>query len=222
MKNTKWTRSEKLLFLTPGLFLGIVGVSIYGSRASRSIEAALENIGIPTTQSAKKNSCQSNLKQMGLGVFQYVRDYDEQYPLIATSGQSYGWADAIQPYIKSTQIYHCPKNVEVVSKNPTARGYTDYFYNARLSDLNQGRVNLAAQTVMFGEGTSSDARYAKLQLPQKWIDEPTSPARLHYQHKSATINGANYAFADGHVKWLPPQDVSTAPAKTGVWTFAIQ
>lgn len=32
-------------------------------------------------ENARRSSCQSNLKQIGLGVAQYVQDYDERYPL---------------------------------------------------------------------------------------------------------------------------------------------
>ncbi len=31
-------------------------------------------------ENARRSSCQSNLKQIGLGVMQYIQDYDEKYP----------------------------------------------------------------------------------------------------------------------------------------------
>lgn len=34
-----------------------------------------------TRENARRSSCQSNLKQVGLGIMQYVQDYDEKYPL---------------------------------------------------------------------------------------------------------------------------------------------
>src|SRR5688500_3211019 len=36
-------------------------------------------------ENARRASCQSNLKQIGLGVMQYVQDYDERYPAWARS-----------------------------------------------------------------------------------------------------------------------------------------
>lgn len=222
MNRKKWTISEKLLWVSPLLLLGFGGAAIYLPDASRSIEAALETLGVPTREMPRRSSCQSNLKQMGLGAMQYLRDYDEKYVLVATKGTAYGWADLLQPYLKSTAIFHCPKNSQIVSPKPNLPGYTDYFYNARLRNLNQANVEFSAQTVLFGEGSSSDARYAKTQLPPEWVSLPKSPARLHFQPKSATINGANYAFADGHVKWFEPQRIGTAPARNGGWTFAIR
>src|SRR6188472_4028670 len=57
-------------------------------------------------ENARRSSCQSNLKQIGLGIMQYTQDYDEKYPEFNPSGL--GWAAATQPYLKSTQILQCP------------------------------------------------------------------------------------------------------------------
>ena len=56
-------------------------------------------------ENARRSSCQSNLKQIGLGVLQYTQDYDEFYPMFiqygGTNATQQGWAQVIQPYIKS-------------------------------------------------------------------------------------------------------------------------
>src|SRR5438105_732485 len=68
---------------------------------------------------ARRSACQSNLKQIGLGVLQYVQDYDERLPLQGDDScytpSTTGFMDStcstpsalrsIQPYIKSTQVY---------------------------------------------------------------------------------------------------------------------
>ena len=72
-------------------------------------------------ENARRSSCQSNLKQIGLGLIQYTQDYDEKlvnsYYGSATNpqnssipGSNYKWMDAIQPYMKSTQIFTCPSD----------------------------------------------------------------------------------------------------------------
>lgn len=222
MKRKKWTISEKLLWATPLLFVGLVSAMVYLPDASRSFEATLETLGIPTREMPRGRACQSNLKQIGLGVMQYVRDYDEKYPLAMTNGAEFGWAGLLQPYLKAPSLFHCPKNAQIVSTNPAPPGYTDYFYNARLSTQNIANVDFPNRTLLFGEGVSSDARSAKTQLPPNWVKQSKSPARLHFRAKSATINGANYTFADGHVKWFEPQNIGTAPASKGGATFSIR
>src|ERR1700739_5005035 len=57
-------------------------------------------------ENARRASCQSNLKQMGLGLIQYVKDYDDYYPIYNQgTGNVYG---EIDPYVKSAQTYTCP------------------------------------------------------------------------------------------------------------------
>ena len=69
-------------------------------------------------ENARRASCQSNLKQIGLGLLQYVQDYDEALPPSAVGGvaaatnnaTAYKWMDAIYPYVKSEQIFVCPSD----------------------------------------------------------------------------------------------------------------
>ena len=76
-------------------------------------------------ENARRSSCQSNLKQIGLGLIQYSQDYDELSVRCyygnnqgasnapgstdeASNGPRYKWMDAIFPYVKSEQIFVCP------------------------------------------------------------------------------------------------------------------
>ncbi len=64
-------------------------------------------------ENARRASCQSNLKQLGLGLMQYTQDYDEkcpQGPLTGSGTDGMGWAGQIYPYVKSTQIFVCPSD----------------------------------------------------------------------------------------------------------------
>src|SRR4028118_2247831 len=65
-------------------------------------------------ENARRSSCQSNLKQIGLGILQYVQDYDERYPMYridsATTGLRSTWFAQAQPYLKSTQLFACPSD----------------------------------------------------------------------------------------------------------------
>jgi prepilin-type N-terminal cleavage/methylation domain-containing protein/prepilin-type processing-associated H-X9-DG protein len=68
-------------------------------------------------ENARRTSCQSNLKQIGLGLLQYTQDYDETLTrsFYGTAGDSdnaanYKWMDAIFPYVKSEQLFTCPSD----------------------------------------------------------------------------------------------------------------
>jgi len=73
-------------------------------------------------ESARRTSCLSNLKQMGLGVMMYVQDYDETYPTDihtdstvpetgwwGTTGLWF-WPATIYPYVKNMQVFRCPSS----------------------------------------------------------------------------------------------------------------
>jgi prepilin-type N-terminal cleavage/methylation domain-containing protein/prepilin-type processing-associated H-X9-DG protein len=69
-------------------------------------------------EKARQTACLSNTKQMGLGIMQYVQDYDETYPMGSFSSSGVGmtaaevaidrWYKAIVPYTKNTDIRSCP------------------------------------------------------------------------------------------------------------------
>jgi prepilin-type N-terminal cleavage/methylation domain-containing protein/prepilin-type processing-associated H-X9-DG protein len=92
-------------------------------------------------ENARRSSCMSNLKQMGLATMQYTQDYDEKlYPhrfnlpsgtvnslsketgslISGTALQREFWPSLLQPYMKSWQIFICPSN-----PNGWARWNTD-------------------------------------------------------------------------------------------------
>src|ERR1700682_886826 len=66
-------------------------------------------------ENARRASCQSNLKQIGLATIQYVQDYDERFPDFGCTGlASYiddtGIGIKLQPYVKSYQVFVCPSD----------------------------------------------------------------------------------------------------------------
>ena len=122
-------------------------------------------------ENARRSSCQSNLKQIGLGIIQYQQDYDESFPLVqVASGSDFGWAGVIQPYLKSTQIYTCPSGgFDNTQSNPSFNNYTQYLYNRRLNTTTASSTEPAAgrnvseiarppQTVMLTDGSDGRAR----------------------------------------------------------------
>src|ERR1044071_7410166 len=85
-------------------------------------------------ENARRASCQSNLKQLALGITQYTQDYDESFPISTTNTATYvaggptiGWADGIYPYVKSLQVYQCPSEPFAPNASPSNAGYTDYY-----------------------------------------------------------------------------------------------
>lgn len=159
----------------------------------------------------------------------YDQDYDERLPSTAvnaianvTSSNPYGWADALQPYLRSTQIFQCPSETNSANStvnagtgtapDPTALGYTDYYYNGNLSQVSDASFNSPAETIMLGDGNTADSRYTydgcvytALSGSPSGTACSTGGAQSYITNMTGAgrhLDGGNYAFADGHVKWL--------------------
>ena len=159
-----------------------------------AIIAILAAILFPVFQKVRENarraSCQSNLKQLGIAVTQYVQDYDEKYPRIYGSnapGDTIGWADAVQPFVKSTQVLHCPDDSTATSSDPNNTGYSSYASNGNLSYYD-GSLN-------GGSGGQSGQPLSVFQQPASTImllDDGTYKAS---NYKPYYADGTNNGYA---------------------------
>ena len=151
--------------------------------------------------------CSSLLKQVGLGFAQYTQDYDDKLPPIASGGSTYGWVDAIFPYVKSEQIFNCPQQKSGWQSNSKAGRHTSYPLNARLARQSISKITAPTRQILSLDGNDgtdrTDARYSLSQIPTKWRQNAASPL---YRHKGT----ANYLFADGHVESLLPWRITDA------------
>lgn len=181
-------------------------------------------------ENARRSSCQSNLKQIGLGFMQYTQDYDEKFPLptqnfqgpslkqtvAGTPGVTYltsdgaaddyyfSWMDGIFPYVKSVQIFACP------SGRPLAPNYGSYGYNYYIAGVN---VAPAGKNPLALSAINRPAEIA-LSCDMNWGSNAYNLYAGYYQaYGKAGVNaphdqifvrhldGTNFLFADGHVKW---------------------
>lgn len=180
-------------------------------------------------QFQKHHSCRFNLEQIGLAVMQYSQDYDERMPIIAVNAvaesvspfaKPYGWADALYPYCKSTLVFPCPQEptLKYGAQDAVASQFTDYYYNSNLNGIELKLILDPATTILSGDGNDgmdgSDARYNRNVIPKAWLNDENSPARRHE-------NGANYAFVDGHVKWLKAESVKAIRTNKSDYSFAV-
>ena len=187
---------------------------------------------------ARRDSCQSNLKQIGLGFLQYERDYDEKHPLayadddasgVYNANFDRGWMQLVQPYIKSTAVFQCPS--EPSNYFPPLRA-TDYWYSATISQTkNITDVTKPAQTVLCGDGIGMPAAFVATHGEIAYNGNAPSlkyngeiwdvTEKTDGQGGRRHLDGLNFLFCDGHVKWLPPETVGAARASEKKPTFRV-
>ena len=94
-------------------------------------------------EQARKTTCLSNLKEIGLASLMYVQDYDEKTPCMGFGRE---WWTNLYPYTKSLEVFYCPDRNE---------GSDDAFTNAvcPATPMTQSMNNFAAS----GCGASATA-----------------------------------------------------------------
>ncbi|MDR3706730.1 MAG: DUF1559 domain-containing protein [Capsulimonadaceae bacterium] len=228
-------------------------------------------------EKARQAACQSNLKQLSLGVLQYAQDYDESYLQGAfghvSDAYNYGmgWAGQLYPYVKTRAVFTCPTDSFQPSGLPNTGGAYVQLGNptnvTSISTANQQKISYALNA-NFGMGSTGTTAHAAFQASSLgnatntilffeayactadptdasagWIDgsSPASNGTDILNNSEAGGSGygyaatgmwpgsvmadrggqifgtyltgrhslgANYAFADGHVKWLLPAQIS--------------
>lgn len=164
-------------------------------------------------EKARQASCQSNLKQLALGMLMYVQDYDERFPPSwADTGGPWNaydyWPALIYPYVKNHQVFDCPTSPDGVSPSIawSTGGYDGNYgfnYDGLTYAINEQLASLPypAETYMFFDSgdravCAGANTWAQLMedLDLDWNSRKEGANRHNMQ--------VNAAFVDGHVKSL--------------------
>jgi len=107
-------------------------------------------------ENARRSSCQSNLKQIGMGLSLYSQDSDETFIADWYGPMGYGetdpkgvapgrykWMDAVYPYIKNQQIFSCPSERSSDSR---------YMYHGDAAFTEPSRDYLGSYVIAHGYG----------------------------------------------------------------------
>lgn len=160
-------------------------------------------------ENARRASCMSNEKQLGLAFMMYEQDFDERVPMhygYVQAGVTYSWPVVLQPYAKSRQVFFCPSDTLHNSSNAISTANVSYGYNYYYLSAYTGPVSLAAiqspsETLLLGDTSPNASGYVI------YYTGANVPTDLH-------LEGCNFAFVDGHVKWMKSDPVKATWGKT--------
>ena len=165
-------------------------------------------------ENARRSSCQSNLKQIGLGIMQYTQDYDEKYlpqNITGTATTNVHFGYLLQPYLKSKQIFVCPS----AAGTPIDLTVAPTGYNGGTSD----HIWTAGPTTPGGDFTGSYAMNSAFYTPILSLAQVNFPSQTPLFFDAAWpesngagdvrfaggsrrhLEGGNICYADGHVKF---------------------
>jgi prepilin-type processing-associated H-X9-DG protein/prepilin-type N-terminal cleavage/methylation domain-containing protein len=183
---------------------------------------------------ARRTSCQSNLKQIGLGILQYTQDYDEYLPTRGNTSTTprTSLQTNLQPYLKSYQVFICPASEfsnKQVPEDDSGLTHASYAPNTKTYSYTNTQNDNGGLFVR-GFGTSGpdydvvslaavsnpSTTIAIVESNAIWSDFTVNTpyfvnlASYCYESRpclsSPHLGLGNYLFADGHVKSLKAEN----------------
>lgn len=129
--------------------------------------------GCGSREKARRSSCQSNLKQIAIGMELYAQDYDGYLP------PPERWIDSLgSKYLKSPRILTCPT---------AGAGDPDYAMNSSLKGKKLKDIKNLEHVVLVFDSQSGENMHGG---PELLLRKP--------RHEG----GDNFVFTDLHIKWV--------------------
>ena len=177
-------------------------------------------------ENARRTSCLSNLKQIGLGALQYAQDYDET--TIGTelgddtaSSPEYFWAEMVAPYTKSDQILSCPSESNRFVRGAPQPGFpqgisVEWSYHYAINDVRDANDNRVGAAFSRLSAFTKPAETIFIVDAFPTASEPSDPERHEIAWQLGSRDATNIAahdgnprhlegfvavFCDGHAKW---------------------
>jgi len=178
-------------------------------------------------ENARRASCMSNMKQLALGWLMYAQDYDGRLVFYQYGGGTD--MGKVFPYVKNDQVFICPSAdlPDTRKYDPATSPYgTDYGMPGTYAPAMAAIIN-SGGTVNQGDVTIMDAipepSVTCLMAEVNNVDTTGKVLTTGYDRFPANnfvyygwggvpdlarhFDGSNYAFMDGHVKWLKKENV---------------
>jgi len=169
-------------------------------------------------EKARQTSCLSNVKQLMTASLAYTQDYDEMFFTYSMGG--YTWPMLLEPYVMNYQIFRCPSHYfgrctsdtcartimynQLQAQNVSPSYSLSYYtspggstYDWAVGGRPLAKIPYPAQRIFLGDGVC--LMYIS---HGNWTAEPYHDRAARYASYQAHNGGNNYAFCDGHAKWL--------------------
>jgi len=170
VQNTKnELRSQAHGFTLVELLVVIAIISILAAMLMPALSTARER--------ARRISCLSNLRQIGLGLYMYHDDWKEVYPPYrSNAGTEYDLDLLYNSYVSNIRVFTCPSDTVTSLTTDSSYGYVGGL-TGRISDH-------TSTEVVADDGVGYDL--------------PSLPKRQVSNH----VDGGNISYMDVHVEWV--------------------
>jgi prepilin-type processing-associated H-X9-DG protein len=188
---------------------------------------------------ANSTQCSTQMNQIGQAMQLYAADYDGHMPPITTGEftgnhgvSTMKWREMLQVYIQKPAFPVCPTaqisvSMQAHENSPNVSGYA---YNGWLNKdvkiripgerqslhfegVSDEVINFSALTVTVIEARAGIVARRSPDVGKKlygiWASDFTDEIAALPEGARRHSGGANYLFADGHVKWFRPENIGS-------------
>jgi len=210
-----------------------------------AVVAIIAAILFPVFQSVRENArrttCASNLKQIGLALLLYGQDYDEALPFLDYNNHHHlgdDWQVCLRPFVQSAQVWVCPSASDYVTNNIAARSFglpfavlpSSYaFSETAAARTTPGQIDAdgpanghSAGPALWGDCGRPSVTFLLMDKGYGAAFTPWTQWDLRAQEtldaQGVSLfgphrGGKNVAFADGHVRFLAGTRIITQDQK---------
>jgi prepilin-type N-terminal cleavage/methylation domain-containing protein/prepilin-type processing-associated H-X9-DG protein len=175
-------------------------------------------------ETARKISCNNNLRQLVISLKMYVDENDDLMPPRVTAGR---WPHRLQGFYRDFRILRCPSDgqnpatqggntnlfpADGMPRSYLINGWNDYFLTSSGNpDINaygtlrfkEGQIPHPSETIAFGEKETSSPHYYMDFYEGNGNDvDEVEQSRHAGKGAQSRSGGSNYAFADGSTRFL--------------------
>lgn len=157
-------------------------------------------------ENARTTTCHSNLKLLGAAFSMYAQDNNDTMPNVSNRNGSNTWREAIFPYVKTKDAYHCPDRTEAADGSGFSQNYAanachqGAFAAPGLPPIRCASYPHPAKLILLLEAENNPR-------PGFDIDDPVlfGPQTQKLWAGHFTVHGS-FLMADGHVKSFVPSN----------------
>lgn len=181
-------------------------------------------------EAARKATCASNLRQIGVAFSMYTQDYDECFP---NNNDPYLWMGrrwrwVLQPYLayaaqrdpsnptnpnlsinNNPAILICPSDTTAPNNwDSTSYGYSAAFYHTpdQVNAMTLADLYQLNNFPCISESLADVADPSQKAMVAEWLSNHANVKVGWWDWRG----GRNYLFVDGHVKYLPATEINRA------------